>query len=1598
MLKDDFLMYAQGVRRMLAHNRSWRTSFEASLPQFFPRDESHGYSKILASLAVEAYEIVSAHERGFIVPDELAALLRVRAEQKNYKRAAYYFAITVFAVALDKMDEDDADPDKIDADELFEFDTSAIIPTETDPLTAKLMYYKNRLLDFSRNNQLVHFRNTKNGTLQLCSPSITSIFSSISAGKKIYIGKWNELKKKPKQIMRCKICNRYMFRPYDAATARFAEKCPTCDVRGTGNRKSMVSIPEGLTLIDEMGYECPECGSFATVDSLFVDEPKCLVCGKVTEFHSYPIMTATSLQAQFGANTVICANPDAASMATADNLMKKAERLERNFGLHAIYLACGFLDWVDISGTNYHSPILLSRINLHLDRAAGRYYFQLDTNADAPFVVNKTLFRMLSAYSQTVSIPLPDYDELGGTYFENLRELWNITNASVASITANWTIRPDMGIGFFHYQKLQLERDIEKNMERYLAHPIIRRLCGDTELIIEDAQKLSSSLEHMTMDADSSQEKVIRASQDGHSFILQGPPGSGKSQTISNIISVAIGEGKTVLFVTEKATARSIIVDNLSGREVDGTHNLSNFVLDFDKFSTRRGAIGQKPLLEEINNARDPAISVMGFDTILADESYYRGQIEAYMDQLTTTHNGRSYQNYIQDIAPYLEYSSLRSLEEMNGEIAPLPQIISTVRKYYDLVGNGTVKFDYKEDSLFGFSGADTHHAQGVAEKYLEANRTRHEIYRRLENDLGIIADETVGSISGLAEALDIWTEMPALDAVALEAIKNVTDIERLQKYARDRLTLIKERNTEPGSRHLVTLNPNAVTAYSAGEIGALVLKYKNFIKRLFSRRYRKALSRIFEYSVNKPQKIKYKHLKQFSENLEEYRRYHTKVVEYRNGEDRDIELFGRVIDSAEEWEALVRALRDACYVLNHNKSRTIPLAKNEEFIKRFSYENHSHTVEILKEFSRELRELAAIEAENGEHIKSYFSTLQRKNLSGHQRYEFNAELASKMLEAGERMIPWSGAAELLGWLKESDLLPILDELIRKRVTDPLDAENMISRAYYVKTMREFANENSLAMLKGFTSEAHHNRISHYASADLETLKGGATRLYNTLSEKMNEAGAEYKRSHRSTLDLPKIQSKTGASISQIIKDNWDYIKHIKPCFMMSPLNASQYIDISLEFDMVIFDEASQIFTEDALASIVRGKQIIIAGDSKQLPPCDFFRAGGNHGDIADEDSAVDEDDDAKDSLLIAADKALGDISISLDWHYRSYDEALIASSNENFEYNLITFPSAIKNPNDGIEMVKVPYSPDTCYVAGKRGTHINSGEADTIVQLLWREINHPKRSSFSLGVVAFSNAQALEIENRWRAFKEKPEYKATIDTWEAAHESEPIIFCNLDTMQGDERDTMLTSICYSPDPDGKFNLTYLGAIRLEAGKKRINVAITRSRHRMVVVSTLEVSTLANAIATSSAPDHNKEGADTLCRFLSYAETFRNENKPVTAPTTNAFTRAICRALDKNGIAYDTEIGRSECRISIGIKDKRDPNSYVLGIIVDDPNRTDFDSAREYARLTEQVLCGKYNWTLYRVFPIAWINSYRSELEKLMSAVNQALKGKSKKQ
>jgi hypothetical protein len=257
---------------------------------------------------------------------------------------------------------------------------------------------------------------------------------------------------------------------------------------------------------------------------------------------------------------------------------------------------------------------------------------------------------------------------------------------------------------------------------------------------------------------------------------------------------------------------------------------------------------------------------------------------------------------------------------------------------------------------------------------------------------------------------------------------------------------------------------------------------------------------------------------------------------------------------------------------------------------------------------------------------------------------------------------------------------------------------------------------------------------------------------------------------------------------------------------------------------------------------------------------------------------------------------------------------------------------------------------------------------------------------------VAFSVSQAIRIEEEWLNFVSNlsPQDKQIYQDWEnmEEHKKDPLIFCNLDTIQGDERDTMIVSTTYGRNEKGEFNLLYLGPVRQENGGKRINVAITRARSRMVVVTSM-TSELLTAQLNKSTGKCN-EGATLLCNFLKYAESYKNSRATSTSVNSSYLVNAICGILNECEADYDINVGLSSYKIEIAVKSKKDPNRYVLGIMTDEQGlRT--QTIREYARLRPQVMRDRYGWNLYRIWLLGWFLDYKGEKEKLIQAVKDAL-------
>ncbi len=433
-------------------------------------------------------------------------------------------------------------------------------------------------------------------------------------------------------------------------------------------------------------------------------------------------------------------------------------------------------------------------------------------------------------------------------------------------------------------------------------------------------------------------------------------------------------------------------------------------------------------------------------------------------------------------------------------------------------------------------------------------------------------------------------------------------------------------------------------------------------------------------------------------------------------------------------------------------------------------------------------------------------------------------------------------------------------------------------------------------------------------------------------------------------------------------------IQVLKPCLMMSPLTVSQLLEPNLyQFDLVVFDEASQIPPEYAVGAFLRAKQVIVAGDRQQLPPTNFFQ-------VIESEEVNDDEDDTKDisfeSILNAFDSS-GFPSKMLNWHYRSKDESLIAYSNYHFyENRLYTFPNSSSSASTtGLKFVHVK---DGVYKRGVGARH-NLIEARKVAELVREHLM--TTPDLSLGIVAFSVSQRKAIESEIdNLHKEHPDLNElfSYDT------DEPIFIKNLENVQGDERDVIILSVGYGKDETGKMTLNF-GPINRDGGARRLNVAVTRARYTLKLVTSIEPEDIDLART-------NSQGAALLRNYLEVARdgvkaVYKDERLYGDAEFESPFEESVYQELLRRGVQLVPQVGVSQYRIDLAVVDPQQTGRFLLGIECDGAMYHSAFTARDRDRLRQQVLEG-LGWKIYRIWSRDWIQNREAEIGKILAAID----------
>lgn len=505
-------------------------------------------------------------------------------------------------------------------------------------------------------------------------------------------------------------------------------------------------------------------------------------------------------------------------------------------------------------------------------------------------------------------------------------------------------------------------------------------------------------------------------------------------------------------------------------------------------------------------------------------------------------------------------------------------------------------------------------------------------------------------------------------------------------------------------------------------------------------------------------------------------------------------------------------------------------------------------------------------------------------------------------------------------------------------------------------------------VLAQYRRNDHEQLLKEFRELDRRILHQGAARIIAILDPMQStRTGADpevallMKEAHKKTKHMP---------LRQLFDAIPSLLIQLKPCMLMSPLSVSQFLPANLEklrFDLIVFDEASQILPEDAVGAIYRGQQLVITGDNQQLPPTTFFQQGADDGG---------EDDDTPlfESILDAC-LGAGVSQQMLRWHYRSQHEHLIAFSNETYyDGRLFTFPSAtLDDPALGVRFHHVP---DAVYDRG--GRRDNPREAEAVARLVLEHFRQTPEKT--LGVIAFSYAQMDAIEDEIeRQLREKPELEAFFKS----DRLEGFFVKNLETVQGDERDVILLSVGYGRDAEGKIALNF-GPLNRPGGERRLNVAVTRARQKLIVVSSIRASDL--KLGNSQA-----KGIAHLQRYLDFAERGMAAIADVTDPPPTAVTGLhgdVIAELKKLGFEGVPLVGCGQCRLDIGVRDPKRADRFALGVEFDGPMHAQGPTARDRERLRAEVLT-RLGWKLHRIGAADWIFRKEEEIARLRAALSE---------
>ncbi|GEO95183.1 DUF3320 domain-containing protein [Kocuria turfanensis] len=1244
---------------------------------------------------------------------------------------------------------------------------------------------------------------------------------------------------------------------------------------------------------------------------------------------------------------------------TLDGLRRKAKVVIEETGANNLFVTIGALSWKDRAGKEGLAPLFLLPVTL-TGRKNQTFHVQVEDGAEAR--PNYCLVEKLKQ-DYGLEIPVlsePPADENGmdvAQVFEELRR-------SLALSGLPFTVEPDVRLAMLQFSTLEMWRDLSENWESFLENPLVGHLVRtptapfDDPVEAPETDELDESRRYLPVPTDGSQLRAVTWATAGRTFVLEGPPGTGKSQTITNMIADSLAAGRKVLFVAEKQAALQVVRERLE------KVGLGPLTLELHGRQQSIKSVRSQLVDSWDARVRRPASA---FGVLRDQHAAAVADLARYPHALHRPTRGRSVWEAHQNVLALTGSSAEPAAEDgivVPGTLVAEPERAETVFRTASALEQLLPDLGHApDDDEWSLAGPEAPSAEEPGGPVLQPVRTLLAALDGLDERVTALLRTTddVARWRTLAAWLPFLDQGRAMPPAHYREIITVTWHQEMRQALDD----IRQVLDQHGPL-LQSLHPAAFAADLTPHRQALAEAQG----KLFGKK--KAVQSVVDglrplvvsadtSALHDPSGfLDALHAVQWAEQDlgARVRALLPSGLRWSLTDPDPLTVPGSVLAFAEALEPVLAAFPGQDGALGalftgaagptagRGSSRTELAPGTASFVEAWTA-----ALDFLGATDASVRrwqEDSPVPDRLAETAAVWQDQVDRQRDRRLRSY--------RAVDAQLREIEDAGFGRLAGDLR-AGTVPVsgLAERLQRAVAyevraDTLEEANLTS---FDAAVRDRQVESYLELSA---------QVRRRMRADLPAQVLAATGINR---EKLTKQQVEFNR---------LIHQKRGGSIREIMEKTGSVLLDLTPCLLMSPHSVSKYLPVgSVDFDVVVFDEASQIRVADAIGAMGRSKAVVVVGDSQQMPPSSMFAAAAGEDELdgAEEDGLTVADQDS--ILTEAVDSNVQ--SLGLTWHYRSQDESLIAFSNRRYyRGELSSFPAPPEpRPGLGVRWERV----DGEFDGGAGGTRTNEVEAQRIVDEVIGLLREDPEAS--IGVVTFNTQQRDLVLDKLE--------QSTVRAVQAAlvRAEDPLFVKNLENVQGDERDVILFSLAFSRNREsGTLRLNF-GPLTTAGGQRRLNVAITRARRAITIFSSFGPEDIDLARTSSEGLRHLRE-------YLVFAREQGHDDAHVpTGESWDLHRQDVAAALRSAGLEVAEDIGMSNFRVDLAARTS--PEHAWVGILLDGPAWARRSIVSDRDALPTQVLTGAMGWRyLERVWLPAWIRSRGTVVQEISDTAQRATK------